>query len=135
MTDKQLHLQMLQATISRMAGNSFLLKGWSVVLLSALFALATGLQTRSLVWLAYFPLIAFWGLDAYFLRQERLFRNLYNRVRLIPGDNADLSMDTKPASSEVASWIEVVFSRTLFFFHGVLVGTVAVVYFLLNKGA
>jgi hypothetical protein len=39
--DKKIsHLQMLQAVITRMAGNSFLLKGWSVTLVSAPFALA-----------------------------------------------------------------------------------------------
>jgi len=31
---------MIQAVINRMASNSFLLKGWTVMLVSALFALA-----------------------------------------------------------------------------------------------
>ena len=35
------HLQMIQAVITRMAGNSFLIKGWSVMLVAALFALAS----------------------------------------------------------------------------------------------
>jgi hypothetical protein len=34
------HLQMIQAVITRMGSNSFLLKGWSVTLVAALFALA-----------------------------------------------------------------------------------------------
>ena len=34
------HLQMIQAVITRMASNSFLIKGWSVTLVAALFALA-----------------------------------------------------------------------------------------------
>jgi len=36
-------------------------------------------DTRFLfVYLAYFSAIAFWGLDGYFLHQERLFRKLYD---------------------------------------------------------
>ena len=39
--DKKIkHLEMIQGVINRMASNSFLLKGWTVVLVSALFALA-----------------------------------------------------------------------------------------------
>jgi len=40
MDSKTVHLQMVQAVITRMAGNSFLIKGWSVTLIAALFALA-----------------------------------------------------------------------------------------------
>jgi hypothetical protein len=36
---KEKHLELIQAVISRMAGNSFLLKGWSVTLAAALLAL------------------------------------------------------------------------------------------------
>lgn len=66
---------MIQAVVNRMSVNSFLLKGWSVVLISALFALAAGDSQALFVYIAYFPAIAFWMLDAYFLRQERLLRN------------------------------------------------------------
>ena len=37
---REKHLELIQGVINRMAGNSFHLKGWSVVLVSALFALA-----------------------------------------------------------------------------------------------
>ena len=38
--DKVEHLKLIQGVIDRMARNSFHLKGWSVALVSALFALA-----------------------------------------------------------------------------------------------
>ena len=80
--DRQLtHLQMIQAVITRMAGNSFLIKGWSVTLVAALFALAAADTNEFFVYLAYFPAFMFWALDAYFLRQERLFRKVYDHVR------------------------------------------------------
>ncbi len=81
MESKIAYLQMIQAVIARMAGNSFLIKGWSVTLVAALFALAAANTNALFVYLAYFPSFMFWALDAYFLRQERLFRKLYDDVR------------------------------------------------------
>ena len=75
------HLQMIQAVITRMAENSFMAKGWTVTLVTALFALAAVDANRFFVYVAYLPAVMFWALDAYFLRQERLFRKLYDQVR------------------------------------------------------
>ena len=61
---------MVQAVITRMAGNSFFIKGWSVTLVAALFALAVANTSPSFVYLAYFPTFMFWALDAYFLRRS-----------------------------------------------------------------
>jgi len=82
MNDNKLkHLEFVQNVISRMAANSFLLKGWSVTLVAAIFALATKDGNPSLLPVAYLPAFVFWFLDAYFLRQERLYRKLYDEVR------------------------------------------------------
>ena len=40
MTRIQVHLEMIQNVVNRLSRNSFLLKGWSVILVSAFFALA-----------------------------------------------------------------------------------------------
>ena len=40
MDSKLKHLEFIQGVINRLSTNSFLLKGWSVVLVSALFALS-----------------------------------------------------------------------------------------------
>lgn len=113
MEAKLKHLEMLQAVISRMAGNSFLLKGWSVTLVSALLALAAKDAERRFVIVAHFPAIMLWILDGFFLRQERLFRELYDAVRTKRDDQIDVSMDTRRVAGNVASWAEVAFSRTL----------------------
>jgi len=129
--DKKIkHLEMLQAIIQRMAVNSFMLKGWSVILVSALFALAVDTSKSRLVFLAYLPALVFWLLDGYFLRQERMFRNLYDNVRETSEDAIDFSMDTTPVAGQVASWPRVMFSRTLFLFHGVIVLTITLAWVL-----
>lgn len=127
MENKRAHLEMIQAVVNRMSVNSFLLKGWSVVLISALFALGAGDSQVLFVYLAYFPAIAFWMLDAYFLRQERLFRKLYDRVRHLAETDVDFSMDTSVVDGEVAAWSAVVFSKTLLLFHGTVFGSIVIV--------
>ena len=49
MEPKIAHLQMIQAIITRLGQNSFLVKGWSVGLISALFALSAS-NTKRLFW-------------------------------------------------------------------------------------
>jgi len=129
MEKKIAHLQMIQAVVNRMSVNSFLLKGWSVVLVSALFALTAGQSKKLFVYLAYFPAIAFWALDGYFLHQERLFRALYDRVRTLEDSQIDFSMDTSVVSSKAGSWAGAAYSMTLLIFHGAVIGTILVVMF------
>lgn len=113
-SDKHKHLEFLQAAINRMAGNLFLLKGWSITLIAALFALAAKDTNQAYVALAYFPLIMFWSLDGYFLSQERCFRSLYDHVRRLDESQIDFSMDTRRFKTEYRNtWPGAMLSRTL----------------------
>ena len=82
MVNKLDYLKLIQDVISRMANNSFLLKGWSITLASGIFGLFA-INDIGFVYyqLFYLLLIVFWVLDSYYLRQERLYRGLYDRVR------------------------------------------------------
>ena len=75
------HLEMVQAVITRMAQNSFQLKGWGVVLISGLLALGGKEMERSMIYVAYVPLVLFAILDAAYLALEKNFRALYDLVR------------------------------------------------------
>lgn len=121
------HLEMLQGVVNRMANNCFLLKAWSVVLVSALFALATNGGNGAFVWVAYFPALAFWLLDGYFLRQEKLFRKLYDKVRGMEDTDVDFSMDTSCVAHEEQGWLRAALSLTLCIFHGAILGALLVV--------
>jgi hypothetical protein len=128
---KHKHLELIQGVINRLSTNSFLLKGWSVVLVSALFALSAPDSRIAFVYLAYIPAIIFWGLDGFFLWQEKLFRKLYDRVRLLSDDDIDFSMDTSTIEGDDRpTWICATFSKTLIPFHGVLIFAVLVVMIL-----
>ena len=122
MSDKQKHLEMIQGVINRFSTNSFLLKGWNVTLLSALFALSIRNCDFNLVYFAYIPTIILWGLDGFFVWQEKLFRKLYDCVRTLPNERVDFSMDVDKITGENRpKWIKTIFSKTLLPFHGMLI--------------
>ena len=127
MEKKLAHLKMVQGIVNRLSNNSFLLKGWSVILVSALFALAAGGTQIYFVYLAYFPAFAFWVLDGYFLHQERLFRKLYDHIRAVDEEEIDFSMNTTIVNDQVDSWFRVTFSKTLRIFHGTVFGSIILV--------
>ncbi|WP_428507373.1 hypothetical protein [Roseateles sp.] len=114
-SNKHKHLEFIQASIGRMSGNLFLLKGWSITLIAALFALAAKDTNKAYIVVAYFPLFIFWFLDGYFLSMERRFRSLYEHVRQLKEDEIDFSMNTEPYKNDPRNqWISALFSRTLF---------------------
>jgi len=127
MEAKLKHLEFIQGVINRMGYNSFLLKGWSVLLVSALFALAAAGSNQLFIYLAYFPALAFWILDGYFLWQEKLFRKLYDKVRVMDEADIDFSMNTSSVADQVKPWREVTISTTLKIFHGTIIGTIFIV--------
>jgi len=129
MSAKQAHLEMIQGIINRLSHKSFLLKGWSVILVSALFALAAKDSKALFIYLAYFPAIAFWFLDGYFLSKERLYRNLFDAVRVLNEDNIDYSMDASGLMNSKTSWRSSAFSFTLILFHGAVVFMIALILF------
>lgn len=92
MENKIKHLEIIQGVINRMAGNSFALKGWAVTLIAGIFALASKDADNIYFLVAYIPVTVFWGLDSYYLLQERLYRSLYEKVRFLPEDKIDFSM-------------------------------------------
>jgi hypothetical protein len=133
MENKQKHLEFIQAVINRMAGNSFLLKGWAVTLVAALFALSAKDTNNAYISIAYFPTIVFWVLDGYFLSQERLFRSLYDHVRNLTEKDIDFSMDTAPFRAVARNgWAQSMFSRTLLWFYLSLVVVMWLVMFLVK---
>jgi hypothetical protein len=130
MERKLKHLDFLQGVINRLSTNSFLLKGWSVVLISALFALSAKDSNVAFVFLAYFPAVIFWALDGYFLSLERRYRALYDRVRELEPEQIDFSMRLEAPTSNFETWHSAFFSKTLIPFHGSLIVAVLIVMFI-----
>lgn len=74
----QAHLGIVQAVIQRMASNSASCKTWCITLVSAILVVVADKGKPEYVWLALIPTILFFGLDAYYLALEKMFRLSYN---------------------------------------------------------
>jgi hypothetical protein len=112
------HLELVQAVITRLGQNSFAVRGWSVTLVSVLFALIASKDAPPpAALIALVPTVVFWGLDAYYLRQERLFRKLYGAVaKDVAGGTSTVpvfAMDPSPYLGVTPSWAATLVSRTV----------------------
>lgn len=133
MEKKLKHLEFLQLTITRMNVNSFLLKGWTITLVAALFALAAKDANSNYVMIAYVVIPSFWVLDGYFLSIERRYRDLYNEVAKKNEENIDFDMNHTRFDKGDRTWVSGIFSSTLLIFYGIsIITTLGVMYFL-NK--
>ncbi len=125
------HLDLIQAVINRLAQNSFAYKGWAITLVAGIFALAAARDASPrFLLVALLPTLAFWGLDAYCLREERLFRKLYDAVRrAAPADLEDgpFTMNTSPYTAQVQTWRRTCWSKTIGWLYGPIVVLIIVV--------
>jgi hypothetical protein len=131
------HLRFVQAVIARMGTNSFLLKGWTVTLVAALFAFGAKEADRAFIVIAWVPVLVFAGLDAYFLRRERLYRRLHDKVAAkMETDPIDFSMNTAEFQP-TETWWKALGSKTIVWFYVPVGGLLAVltIYFALAPKA
>jgi hypothetical protein len=87
------HLEFIQNVITRMNTNSFMVKGWAVTLVAALFALSDKTHEHHLYLIAFITVPLFWLLDGFFLATERRYRDLYKKVSKTEEANIDFDMN------------------------------------------
>lgn len=121
MDKKTKNLELIQGIILRMANNSFTLKGWTVTLVSAMFALSGKDADKKFVILTYFPVIMFWILDSYFLSQEKYFIKVYEEVRIKDEKDIDFDLKSKSIKWDVDLWVKAAASLTIGIFYGTII--------------
>jgi hypothetical protein len=114
--------------VGRLGTDGFLMKGWALTVAGAFYGFAINRADWQLALASLFPTAAFWGLDAFFLRCERLFRCLYVKICLKDEAIKPFFMGAtgrwfvkevaKGGDHDVASWWRTVWSRTLLAFYG-----------------
>ena len=110
MENKHKHMDYIQSAITRISSNSFYLKGWNITIVAAIVALSIKESDWKIYACALFLTIIFWFLDSYYLKQEKLFRELYKKVSSETNDNAiDFSMDTSPYKNSVSNIPSIMF--------------------------
>ena len=127
----QAHLSIVQSVIARMASGSHSCKTWCVIITAAILVLGGGMAKFGHVWIAYFPVVLFLGLDMYYLALERRFRGAYNDFlrRLRSGDvvAADL-YEVEPQGSAVKQWFATLRSVSIWPFYLVLTGVASFIW-------
>jgi len=116
-------IDLIQACITRMAHNSFLIKGWAVSIVAVVLALAEKANNPALLSaILLIPLFSFWYLDAFFLQNERMYRKMYTWVlsKRKTGDE-EMLYDLNPTrfKDQVDSRKKIMWSITLRCFYGI----------------
>lgn len=116
--DHHKHMDYIQSVISRLANNSFVMKGWALTLSSTILGFAASQGQTTLALAAVIPALVFWVLDTYYLRQERAFREMFNDVAAKKVGNFEI----RPVVyAKRQSWPKVGRSISLSLFYGVIV--------------
>lgn len=79
--DQRKHLDFVQAVIARLASSSTATKGWGLTIATAAFGFSATKAVPVVAGLGLTVVIFFGVLDSYYLREERLFRYLYDDAR------------------------------------------------------
>jgi len=132
MESKIAHLGFIQGAVNRMGNNAFLVKGWTVALVAAIFALASKEADAYFLVVAGIAIFVFWFLDVYYLRQEHLYRALYLEVSAGRIESDIFTMNTTPVENKVRSEICLAFSKSVFPFYALVF---ALFFFFFSKNA
>lgn len=116
--DKKIkHLEMIQNIITRMAQNSFMIKGWTITLVAAMFAFVPKTVTVFIP-IALAPILMFMFLDSYFLQLERRYRSYYDLVCSKDEEDIDFSLKIcKECKTAENSFWKCLFSKSILFFY------------------
>lgn len=128
------HLEFLQAVITRLAGNSFLIKGWSVTLTTAIVGLAAKDGGPEFALVGLVPVAIFGLLDAYYLALERSFRKLFEKAaeNYVAGKTPDFLMSS---DFKWLDYLAALKGPAVWLFHGLLAAVLLAAYLLLCRAA
>ena len=131
------HMSMIQGVVTRLETNSFTLKALAMTLAAAVLAFTGSVKNPNWVYplAGCFPVLVFWLMDAKYLRMGRLFRRLFNSVRLGNVDEP-FSMNIEPFMDEEQSVLRIAFSWSVCWFYiSIIIAFAIVSCFFFKQGA
>lgn len=132
MNDKKFkHLDFIHNTINRMSANSFIIKGWTISIVSILFIFTDDNLNDKFLLITILVVIIFWYLNGYFLQQERKFRALYDKIRILPENEIDFSMSTEEFKKGRFLLINSIFGRTIWPLYLILITMIVIAHCIL----
>lgn len=128
LSDSQIkHLEFVQAAISRLGNNSFLIKSWAITLTAAFAGFSLGQDSWEIALAGVLPVVAFWVLDGYYLCLERRYRRLYDDVRLRSPGMVPFLMDASGYTDQVRLRHSLTSATVISFYGGVALTDVALI--------
>ncbi|MDF2854549.1 MAG: hypothetical protein K0Q87_400 [Neobacillus sp.] len=119
-------IDLVQGCINRMASNSFMIKGWTITIYAVVLALLPEKVNTVLICVVMLTVTwAFWYLDSFFLRTEKIYRKIYDWIlEERPKNNRDLLYQLNPVKFkgkilDTENINEIMFSKTLRMFYGI----------------
>lgn len=126
------HLTMIQSIITRMGANSFNIKALSATLASAAIAVLSNTQNPSYIYAiaALIPIVLFALMDIQYLRQERAYRKLYEKIRTSSEIEA-YNLDANRFKGGFCESINIAISWSLSLFYVALITSFVIFSFLI----
>lgn len=107
-----------------MNNNSFLIKGWVVVIVSAILVYSLDKSSSDYILITLPSIVCFWILDGFFLGTERNYQQLYKKVASLEESDIDFDMNAKTYGSGAYWWLSAMFSRTFIVYYVFLIAIV-----------
>ena len=112
--DKVVHLQMIQGVIDRMSTSAAIYKGFAATIVTGIAAISFTEVSAWILLIAFLPVICFLMMDTYYLKLEKQYRILYEKIRnekIVP----DFSLDSRCSNTELydanATWLKCFWFR------------------------
>ena len=111
------YFKIIQNAINRLASNSFLIKAWTITLIGSISILTFSILNTIIFTVLIGIVIVFWILDSYYLKMERLYRELYqdnvDKFNTLDRRNEILLFDMKiEIYKNKVKLVKVIFSKT-----------------------
>ena len=113
-------LNLIQTQIQRMAGNSFIVKGWYTTFMSAFIVYIFTKNDFSLIFLGVILTLGCFIYDCYFLYLENRYREKYSWViNNIDNDNFlfNLDPDEEEMLNKPVLWKDILLSKSILVFY------------------
>ena len=90
------YLGLIQGNITRMAGNSAIMKGFAATFMAAILGMSVAESVKwYFVLVAVIPLLAFIRMDIFYLQLEKRYRNLYDLIAEKKIEDHHFALDLK----------------------------------------
>ena len=132
MSNKVAHLNILVDLLDQVNRSDVYAKRWGISIAAVFLALATQQPGFRVAYIAIFPIVLLWYLDAQNYRREALLRELYDEVRSRGEGEIDFSINIEHApGAGTPGWFFMFYPNALMFYGSVLVGIVVADYFIM----